>query len=425
MNKKVLLFAPYFPPRRRVGSTRPFRFATHLERLGWKPAIISIRDNRSSLTEREQKVLEGIDMLNIGSPIDNTSPSNTEKGKAKKQSSLATFIDNRFPIDTWLPLFIQKRKEIDDFVSFHKPDLIWSTGDPWSGNHVARQIARKFQVPWVADFRDPWTLCSVRYGKRGWPATSFDKKAELAIMKEADHVTFTAKSTEQKYCEHYPVLENKTSTIYNSFDKQFYSQEGDNPGLDNGYLNVLFLGKFRELSTATSIINVLVEIEKHSPELLKRLRIYSFDTLIDNDLRRVEEYGFKDIFNTLQRVPNEQVITLCNYFDLLLLSTHPGRDDIVPAKLHEYLITDRPVFSLAPNPEVGEIIAKTGKGVHFEQVQLSKAASMLETCISAKISSSELPVSTRGINEKEIDAFEVSRNTEKLANIFNTLVADE
>ena len=49
--------------------------------------------------------------------------------------------------------------------------------------------------------------------------------------------------------------------------------------------------------------------------------------------------------------------------DLLLLSTHPLRDDIIPAKLWDYLLADRPILSLCPNPEVGEWIDRYRAGI--------------------------------------------------------------
>ena len=33
---------------------------------------------------------------------------------------------------------------------------IFSSGPPWTSHLVARRLARKFHLPWLADFRDPW-----------------------------------------------------------------------------------------------------------------------------------------------------------------------------------------------------------------------------------------------------------------------------
>ena len=104
MHKKVLLFAPYFPPRRRVGSIRPFRFATHLKMFGWEVVVICIKDSKNKLTKKEETMLEGIKVYEIETPIDNTARK-TESAERTQKKVISNFIDNRFPIDTWLPLF--------------------------------------------------------------------------------------------------------------------------------------------------------------------------------------------------------------------------------------------------------------------------------------------------------------------------------
>src|SRR4029078_1137106 len=37
-----------------------------------------------------------------------------------------------------------------------RPDVIYSTAPPWTGQLVARALALACRRPWVADFRDPW-----------------------------------------------------------------------------------------------------------------------------------------------------------------------------------------------------------------------------------------------------------------------------
>jgi len=48
------MIAPYFVPRRRVGAQRPFKFAIHLEKFGWKPTVITIADQNQDLSANEK-----------------------------------------------------------------------------------------------------------------------------------------------------------------------------------------------------------------------------------------------------------------------------------------------------------------------------------------------------------------------------------
>jgi hypothetical protein len=70
--------------------------------------------------------------------------------------------------------------------------------------------------------------------------------------------------------------------------------------------------------------------------------------------------------------------------DLLLVSTDQRRKHIIPAKLWDYLATDRPILSIAPNPEVSSILESTGQGKQISPDHPKKIALFLEEQISEK-----------------------------------------
>src|SRR5262249_15352315 len=36
--------------------------------------------------------------------------------------------------------------------------VVWATGGPWSSLVIGRNVSRRTGIPYVLDFRDPWTL---------------------------------------------------------------------------------------------------------------------------------------------------------------------------------------------------------------------------------------------------------------------------
>jgi PST family polysaccharide transporter len=92
----------------------------------------------------------------------------------------------------------------------------------------------------------------------------------------------------------------------------------------------------------------------------------------------------RDSFRRRDAVPLEQALSALRRFDLLLVSTHPCRDDIVPAKLWEYLAAGRPVLSLSKNPEVERILERTGTGVQFDPEAPDTVAGLLAESLSNK-----------------------------------------
>ena len=376
--KKVLMFAPYFVPRPRVGALRPFRFAKYLSGMGWEVVVVCIKDSSHSMNEEYREALKQVKLIELNPPFDRTQhageiPKKPASGKSKSGPGLADWIDTQFPLDTWLPFFLLKKGAIRKIIEAEQPDVLWSTSDPWSGGYIAGKAATKTGIPWVADFRDPWTLCSVRFPKKGSVASVIDRKSERWMMKHADFAVFTARATERKYLAHYPSLEGKTGTIYNSFDLDLHNlmQSGKPAGKE---INILFLGTFRELSTAELIIKVLAKLKEKNPEVCQKVFIHSYGTLKGKDAALAEQTGVSDRFKTRERVANTEIQSEYGQTDLLLLSTQPERDDIVPAKLFDYLISGKPVLSLVQNEEVGEILERTGTGVQFALSELEVAA---------------------------------------------------
>ena len=76
--KRVLMFTPYFLPRRRVGAMRPFRFVIHLRDFGWEPVVMTIAAKGQQLTPREAELLEGIRIIELAPPFDRTLASESQ-----------------------------------------------------------------------------------------------------------------------------------------------------------------------------------------------------------------------------------------------------------------------------------------------------------------------------------------------------------
>lgn len=425
--KKVLIIAPYFIPRRRVGALRPYKFVKHLREFGWEPSVLCIQESNSELTEIEKSNLEGIEVFKLQTPLDRTSttkPTNTTSSKPKgKEDKLAKWIDDHFPIDTWLPFLWIRKKEIKHIIQQVNPDVIWSTSDPWSGGYIAGKIARELNKIWIADFRDPWTLCSVRFQQKGVFTKRIEKKAEKWIVNNSDFMTFTAKETENKYIRNYPELSEKSETIYNSFDVD-QEPNKDIVNTISDKLDILFLGTFRWLSHAKMIIEILDDIKKKEPVLFNNIRLSSYGNLDNEDLKLASEKDVLEAFQIRKKVPVEFVQDEISQSDILLLSTHSERDDIVPAKLLDYLPSNKPIISLVPNKEVGDILNVTGRGIQFDKDEINQASDLIIQCLKAKIKGDKLPFNLIR-NEDKISDFNSRSTTKQLAKVLTRVSEHE
>ncbi|MEX2600703.1 MAG: glycosyltransferase [Balneolaceae bacterium] len=426
--KRVLMIAPYFLPRRRVGSMRPSRFAAHLSLYGWEPHVISL-DSREKLTDREVEWLRGVTVHRVDPGLDRTEIPNSDSGSPGSEDGSATlfsgvgdYIDRHCPMDTWFFLFFKELSRIREIAVQTGADLVWSTGDPWSGHWLASQIVQQLNCPWVVDFRDPWTLGGVQLRERSWFSRAADRKLERSFLSRADRVTFTSDRTREMYTRHYPMLTGRAVTITNSFDRFLIQKMPAAPssGIDPEPLSLLFFGTFRPLSPAEPLIKILHHLKASAPRVAERINVYSTGNLEREDEQLAERLGVLEMFQKLDPVPPEQGAALLKEADLLFLSTDPRREHIIPAKLWDYLSVDRPVLSIAPNPEIGNILKRTGAGVQFLPSETEKVSHFLAESVRSKEKGTGMPIRSER-NESEIRNYESQATTRQLANLFDSL----
>ncbi|CAN5275770.1 glycosyltransferase family 4 protein [soil metagenome] len=423
------MIAPYFVPRRRVGSLRPYKFVAHLKEFGWEPVVCTIEDKSESLTDTEQQILKGIEIFKVTPPFDRTANSSGTENNGDNNEllsdltkSLAEWFDRQVPMDTWFFLFRSSYGKILARAKDANPDIIWSTGDPWSGHWVGQKLARDLKKPWIADFRDPWTLSGLNLRKRSRFSSWADQKLEKKYVTLADKLIFTSRSTEHLYREHYRLKQEKTSTIYNSYhlsDSVGSSGMEWDRELSENLFNILFFGSFRRLSPVMPIARSVAKMEW---ETRRKIRIHSFGPLHKTDNKVLEKVGIRDLFVIHKKVLPEQSQSVFKKADLLLVSTSNERKTIIPAKLWDYLSSAKPILSITPNPEVGEILEKTGAGVHFSNHQEREIAEWLSASVLKKMKAKSL------VNADHSEAIEQysSRNaTRQLAQIMNELASHE
>lgn len=461
--KRALLFAPYFLPRRRVGSMRPFRFAIHLREFGWQPTVLTIAAEGQELTEKEARLLSGVEIVRLRPPFDRSTSAESQLGLASEQAegdgrgSLGTRgiqqpgsgaasssrgttsdrpplqrllkraldgFDRQFPVDTWLLFFLLKYRRIARVMRRVRPHVMWSTGDPWSGLVVGAHLRRRFGIPWVADFRDPWTLSSVRTVGKSRPTRAANRFFERRVVERADAVLFQAEQTEAKYRRHYAPRAPRMQTIYNSYDPEVFDDpvadgEAVPPASSKDHLDIGFFGRFREMSPATLMTDVLAALrERHGTET--GVRVHSFGPLTAADARYATRRGVRENFRRCAAVPLEQALSALRRFDVLLVSTDPRRDEIIPAKLLEYLAAGRPVLSFSKNPEVARILRRTGTGVQRDPEAPGAGADLLAHCLDAKREGRALPLSFAPQPE-EVRRFAARPTTKKLAALFDSI----
>jgi len=381
---RVLMIAPYFPPRARVGAQRPYRLARELPRHGWSPSVVHLA------TAGAVEGLDDVPREAIAAPWDRTTTAGGSSLLPRRgRRGLFDRVDDFLPVDGWLLPALWSGPRVLRFARARDPDVVWSTADPWSAHVLAGGIVRRLRRPWVADFRDPWTLCGVRTVRRPRLLRGLDRHVEARVLGRADRIVFTAERTRAVYADAYPRHADRMRVVTNGFEGA--PQAFSSRPVHSGRLLLRFFGRFRPLSSAARIVDVLAELRRLDPARLEAIEVRSVGGLDDADRARAEAAGVASAFVAEEAVSGDAARARLADTDLLLLSVEPGRDEILPAKLFDYLAAGRPVFALADSPEIASILRQTGVGVVFGRDAGPLAAGYLARAVRAAHAGRPLP----------------------------------
>tara|TARA_B100000575_G_scaffold289127_1_gene290379 strand:- start:416 stop:1999 length:1584 start_codon:yes stop_codon:yes gene_type:complete len=470
---KVLMISPYFVPRKRVGALRSYKFAKYLKDLDWQVCVIHLEVKGQKLSDKEKVALEGVDLFGLKTPFDRTinrsssdlgvvefhasnlmeahssaeiqsksEPPRTkykiplpnrseyvpkdqeekEEGTRPKKNveqldapiqRLIDGFERYLPMDTWYPLLRSHLNYMEQILIQEQPNLLWVTADPWSGLSVIRTLSNRLGVPFVVDFRDPFTLCPIRSSKKSNWAKKVEKKLEAKVIKEAAAIVFTADETLKLYQKSYALYANKMHLIHNSFDNDLlnssvepdqkmefeqynelfretnkpsaiidFSENCDQTSLLEGspkseLFNLLFLGKFRSSSPIEPLIKSFQVIKKNHTTFFSNIRLYHIGTLEDQVQKELENLGLTKHFLSLSPIPYDKVPDFIEKFDGLISLLNPIRNMVIPSKFWDYLPATPPIISIGTNLEMKEILTNTQRGYQFESFQTQEIAQKL------------------------------------------------
>jgi glycosyltransferase involved in cell wall biosynthesis len=131
--------------------------------------------------------------------------------------SLARFVQKIVPYNErleWSPHAVQAACRIADREPI---TAVISTSPPVASHVAALFLKARYQLQWIADFRDPL------YGNpgraRGW-ARPYDLWLERAIFHSADALVAVTDAVRDEWRTRYPRWRDKTHLIWNGFDPE-------------------------------------------------------------------------------------------------------------------------------------------------------------------------------------------------------------
>ena len=349
---KTALFITYhFYPSSEVGAKRIARICKYLTRYNIDPIILTIQENFYSNLDFSLPILKNIKTFRTKTIHTDT---NGLHNPGRKQTSLwARKIFSKIIVPDkyifWMPFAIQTAKYI---FAKYPVDLIIASGPWFSTFIIALAIKLMSKKPLILDFRDQWSLNVAYRNKKRYILHKILEKVTIA---SADGIIFTTPHLLKQYKLAYGNLP-RTKIIENCFDPDDFLPSIHN---ESHKFTVTYAGNFywpRSPDNFFKALEICKKTNKLSPTNFQFINIGNLDNKIINKFPYIG-----DLIENKGILPHLETLNYIKKSDILLLIVAPGHEANIPAKLYEYLASNRPILLLSPIGSNANMIVKRAK----------------------------------------------------------------
>lgn len=380
--KKLLLITYYWPPAGGGGVFRWLKMSKYFRDFGWEMVVFTPEKTDATTTDSSlvADVNKDIEVIRtpIWEPYDLYSFFSRNKGKShpggvtvgKKATfskKAGMFLRGNFFIPDARKFWIKPSVNyLEKYLSNNKIDAIVSTGPPHSMHMIAMPLQKKFKIPWVADFRDPWTKFGF-YEKL--ELTSFadkkHKKLEKKILETADKVITVSWS----WGKDFETISNKAdiSVITNGYDHQDF-ETNEKIVLDKSF-SITHIGSMNADRNPKTLWTVLKNICEENKDFKTDLKIKLYGPVDFEITNHVEQAKLKNNLELHNYMPHAEVVKVMQKSQVLLLPINNtgNLEGVLPGKLYEYIGAKRPILAIGPkNTDAYKVVSETKSGEMFE-----------------------------------------------------------
>ncbi len=385
---KILIISYYFPPYITLGSIRPGKMAKYFIRQGHEVRVIAAKE--PLLAGQIPKTLEleiPVSYVSYTDWFDINKFSRTAYQKIFKRKNLPITFHHHSSKDN--NKFFQRisqsirsiinipdakygwksraSKRADEIIEKWKPDIIYATALPLTSIIIGSTIAKKYKIPFVAEFRDLW-VDSHDYAFQKW-RKKIDRIIERNALSNANVIITVSEPLAQTLRQSY---HKNVEVIHNGFDNEDFNKIKSNKSPAKR-LTLSYMGTFYYPYQDPKIL--FEAIKDFSCEELS-VQFYTSEICMGYIQAQAELFGVLDKVTINKIVPHEQAIEIQLHSDILIhfLWDNPKQKGIMSAKLLEYIGADRTIYVLGAKNDISELIVNSRIGIHFDNVEQLKNA---------------------------------------------------
>ena len=385
--KRVLIITYYWPPSGGSGVQRWLKMSKYLPEYGWQPVIYTTENAEYPIVDPSLEKDVSPEAEVIRRPINE--PYTFYKkflGIKKEETVKMGFIQEKEKKKSWkseLSLWIRGNLFIPDarrwwvkpsvkylksYLKDHPVNAIISTGPPHSMHLIAMALKEATGLPWIADFRDPWTEIDYYQDLHltRW-ADHKHHRLEHEVLTKADKVVTVAPDGARRLGR---IGNRNVRVIYNGFDRDDDATAEVTP---SEKFSITYLGVLSKIQNPEKLWEALGELVSENAKFNNDLQINMIGQIDSSVAKSIGENGLNGSTTYLPYLPHEQVSAVHRSSTLLLLllmpDSEPRAKGLLTGKLFEYLASGRPILCIGPEDgDAAHVIneANAGTAIGFD-----------------------------------------------------------
>lgn len=384
--KRVLIITYYWPPAGGGGVQRWVKFAKYLNDFGWQPVIFTVENGNYPITDLNLQNEIPDNMEVIKSPIfEPYTWYNRLMGKKKDDKIDANFLSegkkmgwkDRFAVWIRGNVFIPDArafwikpsvKFLKQYLSEHPVDAIISTGPPHTCHLIAYGVKEDFNLPWIVDYRDPWTQIDYfnDLGLTQW-ARKRHEQLEKKVLDKCSVIVTVGKTMAEDLES---ISKNRKVVITNGFDET--DRAKTHTVLDNDF-SITYIGTMNESRNPEVLWQALAQLKAENHPLIQKVKVKLVGKPESLVKHSIEHYNISELVAFQGYVTHQEAIRYQNASRALLLVINrtSNNKSILTGKIFEYLASGRPILCLGPKDgDAADIlqVAKTAEVLDYEDV---------------------------------------------------------
>jgi hypothetical protein len=378
--KRVLIITYYWPPMGGSGVQRWVKFSKYLPSFGWQPVIYTPENPEISLVDKtllndipkEAEIIKrhitepyGIYRKVMGiKSVKGTEVNPIHGGPKTFKEKVSLFIRGNFFIPD--PRVMWRRPSVrflKKYLKDHPVDVIVTTGPPQSMHLIGLDLHKATGIPWIVDFRDPWTKM---YYYKHLELLKRSDRIQHSMEKEVlDNATSIIAVSPDVQKDFQAMTQTPVELITNGFDENDFDKNFER---DENF-NVTHTGLFASAGNPEVLWRVLGDKCATNEEFRRALKIRLvgktdkeiLDSIESNGMKgNLMDFGYRNHETAIKEQHNASIL-------ILPLRKEPEYGAALPGKLFEYVASRRPILGIGqPDGAMARILSDTKSGVVFD-----------------------------------------------------------